>query len=243
MQVKDKTLVYDTGPRYTENFDAGGAILAPYLYSQRISTVDLLVISHNDADHAGGVESFLEKVNAQHLVVGDIENNPARNQPSSRADSCHRQAAWRWYQVSFEFLPIAITRSAIDNNKSCVLLISYRDQTIVLPGDIEARVENQLIAQEKIPQALTVLLAAHHGSKTSSSQKFIQFTKPDYVVYSAGHRSQHGHPHPQVRRRFQAIGSHELSTAESGALIFEWVDDSPVKIIEYRKAHRRYWFE
>lgn len=243
IQVKDKTLVYDTGPRYTESFDAGSAILAPYLFSQAISTTDLLVISHNDMDHAGGADNFLNKINARKIVVGDIENTRVRVATPTTIENCHQLPPWQWYQVSFEFLPVTVTRATSDNNKSCVLLIRYRGQTILLPGDIETHVENPLIAQGKIPSQLTLLLAAHHGSRTSSGEKWVRYTKPTYVVYSAGYRSQHGHPHPHVRRRFQAVGSREFNTAESGALIFEWFETEPVKIIEYRKAHHRYWFD
>jgi len=122
-------------------------------------------------------------------------------------------------------------------------LIRYLDQTILLPGDIESRVENHLLDDEKIPQHLTVLLAAHHGSRTSSSVRFVNFTRPQYVVYSAGYRSQHGHPHPHVRERFQALQTRELNTAESGAIIFEWSVSGNLDVYEYRNEKRRYWFQ
>ncbi|WP_039917641.1 DNA internalization-related competence protein ComEC/Rec2 [Cellvibrio mixtus] len=243
VQVKDKTLVYDTGPKYTESFDAGGAILAPYLFSQAISDIDVIVVSHNDMDHAGGLNSFLDKVSVKKILLGDIENTSFNQPDSSVTENCHQQKPWQWHKVSFEFLPVRATRNASDNNKSCVLLIRYQDQTILLPGDIETRVENQLLSENKIPENLTVLLAAHHGSRTSSGIKFVRHATPEIVVYSAGYRSQHGHPHPQILRRFQTINSRELNTAESGALLFEWYQDKPVIIAEYRKAHRRYWFE
>lgn len=243
VQVKDKTLVYDTGPRYTDSFDAGGAILAPYLFSQAIDKVDMLVVSHSDMDHAGGLNSFLEKVDAKRIVMGDIENTQVNLTASTSMENCHQQHVWQWHQVSFEFLPATITRRTNDNNRSCVLLISYANQSILLPGDIETRVENQLLAEQKLPDHLTLLLAAHHGSRTSSSARFVSSTTPEFVVYSAGHRSQHGHPHPLVRKRFQAVGSREFNTADSGALVFEWSDGKPVNIIEYRKAQHRYWFE
>lgn len=243
VQVKDKTLVYDTGPKYTDSFDAGGAILAPYLFSQAISHVDVLVVSHNDMDHAGGLNSFLDKVNARKIMFGDVATTDLVRPDSAVIENCHQQPPWRWNQVSFEFLPVSVSRRATDNNKSCVLLIRYRDQTILLPGDIETRVEHQLLSENKIPADLTLLLAAHHGSRTSSSAKFVRHTRPQFVVYSAGYRSQHGHPHSQVRKRFAANNSHEFNTAESGALIFEWFDDEAMTFSEYRKIAKKYWFE
>ncbi len=243
VQVKDKTLVYDTGPQYTESFDAGGAILAPYLFSQAIDNIDVLVVSHSDMDHAGGLASFLDKVDVKKLLMGDIEYTGKNLSTPVPIENCHQQQAWQWHQVSFEFLPSTIGRTTNDNNKSCVLLIRYVDQTILLPGDIETRVENQLLSTQKIPAKLTLLLAAHHGSRTSSGARFVSNTKPAFVVYSAGYRSQHGHPHPQVRKRFQAVGSREFNTANSGALVFEWFEGKLVNIIEYRKVQHRYWYE
>ncbi len=244
VQVKEKTLVYDTGPKYTESFDAGGAILVPYLFSQAIDKVDVLVVSHSDMDHAGGLDSFLNKVDAKQLLMGDIENTGKNLSQPIAIESCHQQQAWQWQRVSFEFLPVTLGRTSSDNNKSCVLLIRYGDQTILLPGDIETRIENQLLATQKIPDKLTLLLAAHHGSRTSSGARFVSATKPQFVVYSAGYRSQHGHPHPQVRKRFQAVGSREFNTADSGAIIVEWFSPTvPPRISEYRKTHARYWFD
>ncbi|HTF98424.1 MAG TPA: DNA internalization-related competence protein ComEC/Rec2 [Cellvibrio sp.] len=242
VQVNNKTLVYDTGPQFTPSFDAGGAILAPYLFSQGISRVDTLVVSHQDSDHAGGLNSFLEKVNIHKLLLGDKATSI---DPSYiiQPESCHEQTPWVWDDVSFEFLSFPISGYTSNNNKSCVLLIHYGDQTILLPGDIETRVENWLLNENKIPANLSVLLAAHHGSRTSSSARFVNLTKPGVVIYSAGYRSQHGHPHPLVRKRFQNIGSRELTTAESGALVLVWYPNSAPLIYESRKIQRRYWFD
>ncbi len=247
VQVKDKTLVYDTGPKYTDSFDAGGAIVAPYLFAQAISTIDALVISHADMDHAGGLASFLEKVKVRKILLGDSDmvddTAIARVNTMASVATCHTQERWRWHNVAFEFLPLSINNRTTDNNKSCVLLIRYRDQTLFLPGDIEARVENQLLREKKIPRDLTLVLAAHHGSRTSSTPRFVQHARPGYVIYSAGFRSQHGHPHPLVRRRYQAVPSREFNTAESGAVMFEWYADKAPVIHEQRKAQRRYWFD
>ncbi|WP_231591662.1 DNA internalization-related competence protein ComEC/Rec2 [Cellvibrio sp. pealriver] len=243
VQVKDKVLLYDTGPKFTDSFDAGSAILAPYLYSQGVTHVDVLVVSHSDMDHAGGMSGLLEKVSAEKILLSEILKFDANKHMPPSVFNCHGEPAWTWGGVTFEFLPLVISSYTSDNNKSCVLLIRYGDQYVLLPGDIETRVENQLLDEQKIPQNLTLLLAAHHGSRTSSGVRFVNFTKPEYVVYSAGYRSQHGHPHPTIQERFQIQQSRGFNTAESGALIFEWYKNhqSPV-IREYRKIQRRYWF-
>lgn len=239
VQVGPQTLVYDTGPRYTASFDAGGAIVAPYLHALGIARIDTLVISHNDSDHAGGLSGLLEKIHVDQLLVGE----PARINPQLTHQNCHQTPTWQWQEVGFSFLSVPRFAQTNANNHSCVLLISYRDQHILLPGDIETSVENHLLGNQQLPDRLSVLLAAHHGSRTSSSARFVNYVRPEIVIYSAGYHSQHGHPHPVVRQRFNAVGSREFNTAESGAVIFKWVEGELQAVQTYRHVHRRYWFD
>lgn len=244
VQVGTHTLVYDTGPRYSENFDAGSGIVAPYLAAQGISHIDRLVVSHGDGDHAGGVQGLLEKITVDHVLVGEPLRQLAAPFTSHLAQQdCHQTPAWRWQSVEFSFLPVAPAARTNANNRSCILLISYAGQHILLPGDIDAGLENQLLQSGKIPARIALLVAAHHGSRTSSGQWLVSHSRPEWVVYSAGYRSQHGHPHAQVRQRFQAVGSREFATADSGALVFRWSGQSAVVIDAYRQSHRRYWFD
>jgi competence protein ComEC len=164
-------------------------------------------------------------------------------QNTIEAQSCHQMMKWHWQRVRFRFLQFPQLVCASVNNHSCVLLISYGEQHILLPGDIEASVENQLVRAQQLPKKRNLLLAAHHGSRTSSGVSFVNKMQPDVVVYSAGYRSQHGHPHLQVRQRFQAVGSRELNTADSGAILFEWDQNGLQLVREYRQSSRRYWFD
>lgn len=261
VQVGSRTLVYDTGPQYTRSFDAGSAIIAPYLYAQGIRAIDYLVISHRDMDHAGGATGLLEKVHVGQILEGEPERNVASRFLSAARDAdafpvapathvsqrCHDYPPWRWQTIEFRFLavPVAARSSVFNNanNQSCVLLISYGDEHILLPGDIETRVEHQLLYGEQVPKNLAVLAAAHHGSKSSSGLLWVERTRPRYVVYSAGYRSQHGHPHPQVKARYDAVGSQAFSTAESGAMIFRWRDLRLESVELYREKARRYWYD
>src|SRR5690606_24924766 len=145
VQVGQQTLVYDTGPRYTESFDAGGAIVAPYLHALGISEIEALVISHNDSDHAGGLSGLWEKIHVDQLLVGE----PGRISPQFPHQNCHHTPAWQWQEVSFSFLSFPQFAKTNPNNHSCVLLISYRDHHILLPGDIESSVENHLLNDQQ----------------------------------------------------------------------------------------------
>ena len=247
VQTPTHRLIYDAGPTYSEKFDAGRAIVVPFLYSRGIDSLDTLIISHGDQDHAGGLHGVLEGVGVDQLLVGERAKTLERFSGGNVLHgldirSCHDYPAWQWDDVSFRFLTLADVHLNNSNNRSCILLIEYAGQSILLPGDIEAQGESYLIASGQLPPALTLLLAAHHGSRSSSSAEFVSHTRPDTVVFSAGYRSQHGHPHPQVTARFADEGSRSFNTAESGALDFIWHDQKLQSIVEFRSAQRRYWF-
>jgi competence protein ComEC len=243
VQVGKQTLVYDVGPKYTDSFDAGSGIVAPYLYSQGLHYIDRLVVSHGDMDHAGGLTGLLEKISVDQLFAGELEKIPQEIPNRIEMQNCHQIPEWQWQAVHFQFLQFPRLARASANNHSCVLLISYGEHHILLPGDIETAVENQLIRDQQLPEKLHLLLAAHHGSRTSSGAGFVNKMQPEIVVYSAGYRSQHGHPHLQVRQRYQAVGSREINTAESGAILFEWDQNKLQRVREYRLFNRRYWFD
>jgi len=242
-QVGKQTLVYDTGPKYTDNFDAGSGIVVPYLYAQGINHIDRLVLSHGDMDHAGGLTGLMEKISVEQLFAGQPEKISQKIASANETQNCHQVPAWQWQSVRFQFLQFPQLTGANANNHSCVLLISYGEQHILLPGDIETSVENQLLRNNQLPGKITLLLAAHHGSRTSSGVGFVNNMQPNIVVYSAGYRSQHGHPHKDVRKRFQAIGSREINTAESGATVIEWNQARLQTLHEYRTFNQRYWFD
>src|SRR5690606_37431926 len=154
--------IYDAGPAYSEKFDAGRAIVLPFLYSRGVDSLDAVIISHGDPDHAGGLHGVLEGVNVDQLLVGE------RARPlDSFSDgnvlhgldirSCHDYPAWQWDGVNFRFLILDDVHLNNSNNRSCVLLIEYAGQSILLPGDIEARGESYLIASGQLPPALTLL--------------------------------------------------------------------------------------
>lgn len=243
VQVGKQTLVYDVGPKYTDSFDAGSGIVSPYLYAQGINHIDRLVVSHGDMDHAGGLTGLLEKISVDQLFAGEPQKIPQAIRDTTETKNCHQIPDWHWQSVRFRFLQFPQLARAKANNHSCVLLISYGEHHILLPGDIETSVENQLVRAQQLPEKLNLLLAAHHGSRTSSGVGFVNKMQPEVVVYSAGYRSQHGHPHLQVRQRYQAVGSREINTAESGAVLFEWDQNTLQRVREYRQSNRRYWFD
>ncbi len=269
LRTPNHQLLYDTGPLYTENFDAGSALIVPYLQSQGLQQLDTVVVSHNDMDHSGGLAGVLAATQVEKLFLGEPEkyhpdlpsfaekksfsnkelfpqkqtitgNESTKNSPP--ISLCHQVETWQWDQVTFRFITWPILPSAKANNHSCVLLIEYQGHKILLTGDIEKDVENILLAQNSLSH-VDVLLAPHHGSHTSSTEAFVAQIQPDYVIYSAGYHNQFGHPHQDIQARYLAVKSQPLNTAVSGAVEFSWSAGVLTSLREYRHFSRRYWFE
>lgn len=242
VQTPEQLLVYDAGPSYGENFDAGSGVLIPYLHSQGLKQIDVLVLSHNDLDHVGGAPNVIAGMPVQQILWGETQRLDQRL-TSVANRSCHGFPAWRSGAVSFQFLRWPKSLHDSPNNASCVLLIEYAGQTILLPGDIDQKIERQLLLQGDIPSALSVLVAAHHGSASSSSAALLAHTLPEHVIFSAGYKNQYRHPSARVLARFSALESQLYNTAEMGAIEFTWQSGATPRILSYRQQRRRYWHQ
>ena len=253
LETQNRTLVYDTGPAFGSGFNGGSGVIAPYLRSRGINYIDLLIVSHGDNDHAGGYEGLLQSVNVGDQVFGK-DFLPTAKQSEGHSN-CYSGQRWIWSSQSSpstkESEPIYLSilsppadSSLIGNNSSCVLLIEWQDQRVLVPGDIERAAEIALIA-ESTPQLkgpMTLLVAPHHGSKTSSTAEFVTMLEPENVIFSAGYRHHFGHPHPQVVGRYQAAGSRMWSTAEHGAISFVWDQSGRAKVVSARRDEWRVWW-
>lgn len=229
-QYRDRVLIYDTGPRYGQA-DAGERVIIPFLQQMNLQQVDTIVISHGDLDHRGGLASLVKHYAVRHLYSSE----PHRLRLQS-VQNCQRGQHWRWDHIHFDMLhPGDGWRG---NNASCVLSISFNGYRIILPGDIEARAESQIASL--LPQAYptTVLLAPHHGSKTSSSDNLLTRLQPRYIVFSAGHQNRFHFPHRQVTEK---VCQHAVcfNTARDGAVQFTFKKE--VVIARYRDAHHYFW--
>ncbi|MFT6220861.1 MAG: competence protein ComEC, partial [Candidatus Endobugula sp.] len=177
IETKDHRLIYDTGRRFSGRFNAGEHIIAPYLRSIGGSTINKVIVSHADSDHAGGLSGLLNNVN----IDGEIlSGEPTSLSPTGdiSAQQCYQGQQWQWDDVTFSVLWPShsyLTRSRQEgskskgNNVSCVLLISYEGENILLTGDIEKEAEYGLLGIADLPENIDIMLVPHHGSKTSSS--------------------------------------------------------------------------
>ncbi len=209
----------------------------PFLRRQGTTALDMLVVSHSDNDHAGGAGGLLRHFSPAQLRMGEFLELSDVN-----AEFCQSGETWVWDEVTFRFLHPGERPESSNNNRSCVLQIQYAGQSILLPGDIEAAVEHRLLKNPELAMPVTLLVAPHQGSKTSSSTDFVTELNPTHVVFSAGYRHHFGHPVLSVAERYQRQGSTLWNTAESGALAFVWRDSGEVMVTAARDEGRRYWY-
>lgn len=234
-QTANHSLVYDVGPRFSDRFDTATAVVLPYLEHRGVERVDRLVISHADNDHAGAVGPFLAGIDTGDVSVGQpLASDAAQSR-------CRRGQRWQWDGVTFEYLHPGGGEGPQSNDRSCVLLIGTGEQRVLLSGDIGRGVERELLPRLTGAAPLALLIAPHHGSLSSSGTPFVRTTRPRHVVFSAGHKHQFGHPHPQVVARYRRVGSRLWNTAAHGALRFRISPAGIEALPPWREVRRRYW--
>ena len=228
-------LLYDAGPRYSPESDAGHRVLVPLL-AQLGERLDLLVLSHSDQDHTGGARAVLD-MQPQLRLLSSLPEGHALAQ-GREAGTCAAGQSWQWDGVRFEVLhPLPGARSGKNNALSCVLRIEAAGGSALLAGDIEA-VQEQTLLQRGI-RPVDVLLVPHHGSKTSSTPAFLQALQPRLALVQAGYRNRFGHPAPEVVARYSALSVPLVDSTHCGAL--RWQSHAPQQWQCEREKARRYW--
>lgn len=249
------SLLYDAGPRFSRESDAGHRTIVPLLRALG-ERLDVLMLSHRDSDHTGGAKTVLTaqpqaRVMTSALLPKDrMDMGIADGMP---LEPCTAGQSWTWDGVRLEVLHP--TQASLDaastdeqqikpNSLSCVLKItnndSARPQSALLVADIEEPQERALLAA-LTPSQLesTVLLVPHHGSKTSSSDAFLDTVQPRLALVQAGYRNRFGHPRPDVLARYEARKIEIVTSPKCGAAT--WRSDAPDTVTCQRELRQRYW--
>ncbi|GAB3553480.1 DNA internalization-related competence protein ComEC/Rec2 [Noviherbaspirillum agri] len=263
IETPHRRLLYDTGPAYSAESDGGSRVIVPYLKARGITTLDAVIISHSDIDHSGGALSIFEEIR-----VGWVSSSLSAGHPISEEAPNHRRCeagqTWTWDGIRFEMLhpaPVSYDSSKWKSNaRSCTLKITAGDQSILLPGDIEAVQETELLGSVADGLRSHVILAPHHGSGTSSTPDFLNAVQPEIALFQVGYRNRFRHPKAEVFERYGKLGIRRIRSDESGAvqLRFGAVDaekrdaqeagsgaarsNTPIHVAEYRTDHARYWY-
>lgn len=227
------TLLYDAGPRFRSGRDTGELVVLPFLRNQGVRHLDALLVSHDDADHRGGVASVLAAMRVDRVLAMSSAGIAATS-------PCARDDRWEWDGVRFEILhpPASAATHLVRNNESCVLEIDSPYGSALLPGDIEKAAEALLL--EKL-RPVDVVVAPHHGSRTSSTAEFVAATRPRFVIFATGYRNRWGFPRADVRERWEAAGATTFTSPGSGAIEILVGRAGVQPPVEYRKVYRRYW--
>lgn len=242
VETRRHTLLYDTGPAFGPHSDAGARVVLPVLRRRGHYRLDRLVISHDDLDHTGGAASVLAGVAVEDVLGA----RPAGLEvpPGLRWTPCRAGQAWHWDGWDFRMLyPDGESDGALgDNDRSCVLRISRGDNAVLLPGDLERAGEAALLASAP-PETLAaeVLVLGHHGSRTSTSPRFLAAVRPRWALVSAGYRNAFRHPSPKVIARLEQAGIRWRSTATDGALEWRFDGAGGVHQSGWREGSGHYW--
>ncbi len=245
VRTQSHALLYDAGPRFGEEADSGNRIILPYLRGSGVKRLDGFIVSHDDVDHSGGAISVLDGIPVAWLAssLPDASPIPAH---AGRVLHCVAGQGWEWDGVRFDLLhpDAASYRDADlkDNARGCVLKIASPYGSVLLTADIQRDTEARLL--ERAPEALpaTVLVAPHHGSKSSSSEAFVRRVNPALVVFTVGYRNRFGHPKKEVVQRYRALGSRLYRSDRSGAVEVRFDGPSGATASAFRETGRRYWW-
>jgi len=240
------SLLYDTGPRFSRESDAGHRVLVPLLRALG-ERLDMLMLSHRDIDHIGGAPAVLA-MQPQASLLSSIEDSHEL-QALRKSVRCAAGQRWVWDAVTFEVLhPVAADYEAVNksNAMSCVLRVSNGAQTALLAGDIESAQEARLAGganpanpASAVSLKADFLLVPHHGSKTSSSAPFLDAVQPRLALAQAGYRNRFGHPVQSVVARYSDRGIRLLRSPQCGAAT--WQSLKPADVVCQRQEGRHYW--
>lgn len=234
IQTRSHTMVYDPGPQYSAESDAGQRVVLPYLRASGVNHLDLLMVTHRDSDHAGGLASVMAA-----MPVADVSSSLTE----IAGRRCESGQVWHWDGVRFEVLhpqPAAYASNLRSNHLSCVLMVEAGGRRMLLTSDIEAADEATLLATYSDRLAADVLLVPHHGSRTSSSPDFIAAVNARNVVIPVGYRNRFGHPKADVVARYDALGARVWRTDRDGAISIR-LGGGTLEYSAWRQQKPRYW--
>lgn len=239
IQTRNHVLVYDAGAKYHNQLDMGESVVAPYLRAIHVKYINSLVISHGDNDHIGGAETLLNS-----FRVDSIYSSVPEKMLTPVTHFCLAGLTWQWDDVIFTFLYPTKEMLQLNNDSSCVLRIDNGQHAILLTGDIERFAEKKLLMHSLDQLPAYVLVAPHHGSKTSGVTEFISAVHPYYVLYATGYRNRYHFPHYRIIEAYAKMHAKQFNTADTGTLQLKMGKSKAISQIQlYRVMHKRYWMD
>ena len=225
-------ILIDTGPRRYINsqqpyYDVAKTVIIPYLQKKGINKIDTLFITHYDQDHYGGLISLSESIRIKKIIDnGNGKKYPWFNELTKKHNITVESIIQNdiiTINNDLKFIclnPNTLLNKKTKNNQSLVLKAMINDTSILFTGDIEATIEKKLINQYNNVLKSDILKVGHHGSKTSSTENFLNIINPTYCIISAGINNRYNHPHPAVLSNLKKNCETIYSTQKNGAIEF-----------------------
>ncbi|MCL9782308.1 DNA internalization-related competence protein ComEC/Rec2 [Vibrio sp. S4M6] len=233
IEQKGQTVLYDTGAAWP-NGSVAESVIVPILEQRGVSTLDGLILSHQDSDHAGGKETIINELKPRWVRSSAIGKGML---------PCDSQHSWRWEELNFDVLWPPTTVSRAYNPHSCVIRISDKENSnsVLLTGDIETVVEWLLSQTGGDALASDILIVPHHGSDSSSTSQFVALVKPSVAIASLAKGNRWKLPNSSVVGRYQDLGATWLDTGENGQISIEIINNI-FKISTYRHRQNVTWY-
>jgi competence protein ComEC len=200
------------GRQSRPQIDIGEDVVAPYLWDRGLRSIDVVALSHAHEDHIGGLPALVSDFHPAELWTGATPDSPSWRALCAKAAQSHTRirplaapARFAFGGAEVEVLgPPADYRPSETpkNNDSLVLCLRFGRHAFLLPGDAEKQIEWDMLDRHALPR-LDVLKVAHHGSKTSSTEEFLNAVSPAFAIVSAGFENSYGHPNPDVLTRLE----------------------------------------
>ena len=243
------SLVYDTGPKWNPDADSGNRIVVPFLRGQGIRELDALIVTHADDDHSGGAKSIIDARKPK-WVMSSMSADSEALADAAELMKCEAGDTWHWDGVEFDIIHPASEAYQSDrvktNNLGCTLKITAPGGTILMTADIEKLSELQLLSRFEYDASMLkadVLVVPHHGSRTSSTDAFIDAVSPKMALVPVGYRSRFRHPNAVVMERYATRKIPVYRTDYLGMLTVKFVPGTRPALSGFRDEHQRYWLD
>ncbi|WP_261389810.1 DNA internalization-related competence protein ComEC/Rec2 [Ferrimonas balearica] len=227
IERQGRFLLYDTGSAFPSGYSYAERAVLPLLRERGADALDLLVISHGDNDHAGG-QRAIERVLAPEATRGINAR-------------CSGEEHWQGLTLSWWRRAGANRGRDAGNNDSCTLRVGDGEHSLLLPGDIEALVEEEMVNQG-VAAPVSVLVSPHHGSSTSSSEAWLAALNPALVLIPAGRGNRWGFPHASVLARYKALRAEVWVVGQEGQVTVHFKPGSAPEVLSQRRHRAPWWY-
>ncbi len=234
------------GHQSKTQLDIGEDVVAPYLWERSIRSVDVIALSHAHEDHIGGLPALVSDFHPRELWTGATPDSPSWSKLQDRAirsgvKIVPMQAPGRFAFGGAEIEVLApfadyVPSDTPKNNDSLVLRLCYGRHSFLLSGDVERQIEYRMVDANELPRT-DVLKVAHHGSRTSSTEAFLEAVNPTFAVVSAGFENSYGHPNRDVIERLEQHHAAILRTDEDGLITIR-SDGRRLTVDTYRDSRK-----